>query len=129
MATLMVSGLSPRLRAMAGRAVAITVESRFSMNKAKATIRGKMIGGRSEGLWIVSRVSDMNHMKIGRADVSGEAFARNSVLQSAQDIEASPVGSKGWSRKGCRLVNVPGEAFDPRPPSSPSPPEGGRGPG
>ena len=88
------------------------------MNKAKATIRGKMIGGRSEGLRTVSRVSDMNPMKIGRADVSGEAFARISVLQSAQDIEASPVGSKGWSRKGCRLVNVPGEAFDPRPPSS-----------
>ena len=95
MATLMVSGLSPRLRAMAGRAVAITVELRFSMNKAKATIRGKMIGGRSEGLRTVSRVSDMNHMKIGRADVPGEASVRSSVLHSAQDIRASPVGRKG----------------------------------
>ena len=66
-------------------------------------------------------------MKIGRAGLSGEASARNSVLHSAQDIEASPVGSKGWSRKGCRLVNAPGEALIPAP--FPSPPKGGEGRG
>jgi hypothetical protein len=36
-------GLVPKLFAMAGRAVVITVPSRFSMNRAQATIKGTII--------------------------------------------------------------------------------------
>src|SRR5215469_14557201 len=36
-------GLVPKLLAMAGSAVVITVPSRFSMNRAQATIRGTII--------------------------------------------------------------------------------------
>ena len=49
MATFSVSGLSFRLRAMAGSEVATTVELRFSMNNAQATMSGRTIGGRSGG--------------------------------------------------------------------------------
>ena len=50
-----------------------------------------------------------------RAAACGEAFARISVVQSAQDIEGSPVGSKGWSRWGQRGRRIDPERSSPRP--------------
>jgi hypothetical protein len=45
-------------RAIAGREVAITVESRFSMNRAQATIRGVRMREDMNSVFLRGRLSD-----------------------------------------------------------------------
>src|SRR6516164_11796645 len=99
MATFIVSAFSPRLRAMAGSAVATTVESSCSMNRAQATMRGRTTGGRAALPRVGRRLTVMDEPRIGAGAATSETPGGTSVLQSAQDYEGPGVKERGTPRR------------------------------
>src|ERR1043166_5508528 len=106
MATLRVSGLSPRLRAIAGRDVATNVESRVSMNRAQATINGRTIGGLSVWGSIVVVGSDISESHNSAPLQKWCCSLNKSALRCAQDGTCSRVLRRGDMRGSkLRFVN------------------------